>query len=182
MRLAPVLFLASACLAQRPAVTVTPGTARCHAYAVNMEQATQLVRLLDEGKISPEEAQTRALKSEKRLGDFEAVSREEETTTRSFDLPGTALKVTVTVFFTDESMPLRDSVWMGLVAGPKAAANAIQTPGAAITETNLTSETYRLLVKSRTLLQGKPWLLGAECQFKSDAEPKRGAAVPPARN
>jgi hypothetical protein len=169
MRYLPLFACAALCWAQsnkRPApVEVEKGTARCHVYAVDTEGGKRLMEAMQAGKLTLEEAKAKVPELEKRLPAFNAPIAEEQPVTRHFDLPGTPLKISATVMFTDESMPVAvNSLWLGLAVGNEKVADALTATGAVIAE-----DTYKLLVKTKRLIDNRQWVIGAECQLVSDA-------------
>lgn len=169
MRVLSLVFLTCALVAAGQNTDRQAQGYDCHVYAVNLDLAREIVKqIYSKSGVTPDELKEAAKKGDLRLGEFKAEIGEEVTTTRSFPIPGTGSTVTVTVFFTDESMALAESVWQGVYVGDKAVENALLPTGAAITEVNFDEHTFKVLTKQRVSLKGKPWVVGLQCQTMSD--------------
>ncbi len=160
-----------------------PGMHDCHVYAVDLAEGEKLLRqMMAHPDTNSSELQKTAQKVEKILGKFKAEVGEEVATTRSYQLPGTDLTVTATVFYTDESMDLSDSILLGLVIAKGSVDNAIQAPGASVAEVNYEKTTYKVRATQRLLIQGRPWVVGLECQCMSAERREQQLKVAPGPN
>lgn len=100
---------------------------------------------------------------------FSPLTGEEELTNKVFRIPGTALKVTASVFYTDESMASKagaDSLRLAIAVSKHSWSQAFVSPNNAVTEVTLsTFDTARV---ETNVYSGKSRLLiGMECKNKS---------------
>ncbi len=140
----------------------------CHVYFVDSALAKELFENLDE--LKPEAIKTLASKVEMILGEFHTDVGEERFTQKSFPIPGSSLKATAAVFYTDESMRGADSMSQAIYAGEKIPEDARAEVGASITEVPLTPLTY--VVRSRLILKigGREKVLGLECRTMAESQ------------
>lgn len=105
------------------------------------------------------------LKSEVLLEKFTTTIGEEELTNKSYPLSRTGLMVTVSVYYTDESMASRhgaDSMILGVAVSKKALPNAFNTPNNAFAEVTLaTLDVVR--AKMYYKVNSKTYLIGVQC-------------------
>ena len=105
------------------------------------------------------------LKREVLLEKFTTTIGEEELTNKSYPLSKTGLMVTVSVYYTDESMASRhgaDSMILGVAVSKKALPNAFNTPNNAFAEVTLaTLDVVR--AKMYYKVNSKTYLIGVQC-------------------
>lgn len=105
------------------------------------------------------------LKKEVMLEKFTTVIGEEELTNKSFPLLKTGLVVTVSVYYTDESMASRhgaDSMMLGVAVSKKALPDALTATNNAFAEVTLaTFDTVR--AKTYYKVNSKNYLIGVQC-------------------
>jgi hypothetical protein len=105
------------------------------------------------------------LKKEVILEKFTTIIGEEELTNKSFPLLKTGLVVTVSVYYTDESMASRhgaDSMMLGVAVSKKALPNAFSTTNNAFAEVTLaTLDVVR--AKTYYKVNSKNYLIGVQC-------------------
>ena len=105
------------------------------------------------------------LKKEVILEKFTTIIGEEELTNKSFPLLKTGLVVTVSVYYTDESMASRhgaDSMMVGVAVSKKALPNAFSTTNNAFAEVTLaTLDVVR--AKTYYKVNSKNYLIGVQC-------------------
>lgn len=105
------------------------------------------------------------LKREVMLEKFTTIIGEEELTNKSFPLLKTGLVVTVSVYYTDESMASRhgaDSMMVGVAVSKKALPNAFSTTNNAFAEVTLaTLDVVR--AKTYYKVNSKNYLIGVQC-------------------
>ena len=101
--------------------------------------------------------------------EFSPLTGEEELTNKVFGIPGTNLRVTASVFYTDESMASRaglDSMKLALAVSESSLPDAFQSPNNAITEVTLaTFDTARVQTNVRYGSRGL--LVSMECKDRS---------------
>jgi hypothetical protein len=155
----------------------------CHVYL--MDEA-EIVRTREaETKIDFETA-NKALLAGKTvngltiLGRFTPVIGEEELTTKHYQIAGTKLIITASVFYTDESMfssrtKVADSVLIGIAVSTKRHQSAFETLGSAFSEVTYTEFTDTVRQKTRFVNRNREYMVGLECRFQRDfdeMEPK----------
>lgn len=105
------------------------------------------------------------LKREVMLEKFTTIIGEEELTNKSFPLLKTGLVVTVSVYYTDESMASKhgaDSMMVGVAVSKKALPNAFSTTNNAFAEVTLaTLDVVR--AKTYYKVNSKNYLIGVQC-------------------
>ena len=137
----------------------------CEVYLVDVDAALAAQKALEKGA-SEDELRRLAARAETALGTFSTTVGEEELTTRAFPLPDHR-QVTVTVFYTDESMASagkRDSVQLALGVSAAPLKDARDAQGNAFAEVPYDSQTFTVRVKQYVTLSGRKHLLGAECR------------------
>lgn len=111
------------------------------------------------------------LKKEVMLEKFTTTIGEEELTNKSYPLQKTGLVVTVSVYYTDESMASKhgaDSMMLGVAVSKEALPNAFSTPNNAVAEVTLaTFDMAR--AKTYYKVNAKSYLIGVQC---SNGAPK----------
>lgn len=140
----------------------------CHVYLVDTKLAQELFEKLAE--LKPEELKALAPKVEMILGEFLTDVGEERFTQKSFPIPGSSLKATAAVFYTDESMRHAFSMSQAIYAGERVPENARAEIGASTTEVPVTPLTY--VVRSRLILKigGREKVLGLECRTATEQQ------------
>ena len=105
------------------------------------------------------------LKKEVMLEKFTTEIGEEVLTNKSYPLSKTGLVVTVSVYYTDESMASRhgaDSMMLGVAVSKEALPNAFSTPNNALAEVTLaTLDVVR--AKTYYKVNSKTYLIGVQC-------------------
>lgn len=145
---------------------------RCHVYmaAHGTKDVMAMQKLLKE-TVDPQELEKRFAKFIQVLGEFDTIVYEEQATTKSFRIPGTSKFVTVTVFYTDESMAAEsagsDSMLLSLVVADKKLETAQGAPNCVQAEVSIGKFAGKLRVKKVTFLNGKEYLIGLECERKA---------------
>jgi hypothetical protein len=145
---------------------------RCHVYmvAAGAEDAAAIWKLIEEG-LPLKEVEKRAAKLVGTLGEFDTATGEEQSTTKSFAIPGTSQFVTVTVFYTDESMAAAgvgpNSILLSLVIANKKLDTAMGAPDSIQAEVSVDQFAGKIRVKKVTVLNGKKYLMGMECERKA---------------
>jgi len=108
------------------------------------------------------------------IGRFQVAPALKAVTTESYLLPGTDLVVSASVLYTERSLPLsKYAVTLAVVLAKGPVPNAIEDTGAALAETSLEPDTFIVSVRQRFLLEGKPWMVGVQCQMMTDEDRKR---------
>jgi hypothetical protein len=137
--------------------------------AQSAEDVKAIQKLLEEIS-DPQELDRRMAGFVKILGDFATTVAEEQATTKSYAIPGTNQFVTVTVFYTDESMAAEsvgsDSMLLSLAIANRKLDTAQGAPESAQAEASVGKFTGKLRVKKVTILNGKEYLIGLECERK----------------
>jgi hypothetical protein len=136
-------------------------------------QGEQFVRELSRIP-NPTEEQALALNrkypdAERILGEFEATVGEETLTTRSFEILGTRLSVTVSVYYTDEMMASRghsDSMNVSLVISSEKPQDARTAENSVTSQISYTSDTDKIQLKTKTKIDGRMKVIGIECQAR----------------
>jgi hypothetical protein len=145
---------------------------RCHVYLAGhgTENAKAFLKLIEE-VADPQELAKRMAEFVQILGEFDTVVGEEQTTTKSFPIPGTAQFVTVTVFYTDESMAAKDvgseSMLLSLAIADKKLETAKGVPDCVQAEVSIDKFAGKIRVKKVTVLNRKEYLIGLECERKA---------------
>jgi hypothetical protein len=173
--------LALACLslivAPRPAEAEEPRKHECQVYAASLDALDDLERAFQAATVTGKDYERLMREVEKDLGHFQSVVAEEVSTTKSFPLAGTDRIVTVTVYYTDESVPLSGgSMSLAIVVAKAPVKNALVEPGGALAEVDIEPDTFVVRVKQIAVIDGKNWVVGAECQCMSTEERKRQIA------
>lgn len=156
-------FFLSAALAFQ-SVGVTPQSPRgdvCEVYLVDVKE----VQRISERNLSESDLEEQLKKSEKTLGRFTTTIGEEEQTTQVYRLPGRKF-VTITVFYTDETMASEttsESIEVALAVANHPLKNARTARNASVAEIPYTQHTEKLRVKQYIVLQGRTYYLGVEC-------------------
>jgi len=154
------------------AAQAAPTGDRCEVYLVDVQAALAAQQASEKGA-SDDELRRLAARAETALGTFTTTIGEEELTTHAYALPDHT-HVTVTVFYTDESMASagkRDSVQAALAVGAAAVKDARDVTGNAFAEVPYDSRAFKVRVKQYATLSGREHLLGVECS--SSARPPR---------
>ena len=128
-------------------------------------QAALAAQQASEKGASDDELRRLAARAETALGTFTTTIGEEELTTHAYALPDHT-HVTVTVFYTDESMASagkRDSVQVALVSARRRSRMRGERTGNAFAEVPYDSRAFKVRVKQYVTLSGREHLLGVEC-------------------
>jgi len=153
-------------------------TDRCEVYIVDVKSAQHA---WEEDLLKPSNP----------TGDFAKVSRvvgtfntneigEEVLTTKHFAFPGSDLRITVSVFYTDESLAIRVpsdpmvhdvSVLLGLLISKTKYPDAIHVPNNAVAEATYLEKGFGIRVKKLTKLRGRDYLVGMECWCNGASRP-----------
>jgi hypothetical protein len=153
-----VLILCSVAPAQ---TTANAYTDACHVYLVDVKVAQKAFDEFLNSK-SDAEAEKAMSKGVTILGEFAAKISEEETTTKTYPLPGSAQKITASVFYTDEMMP-SESILLGIVVSNQAQESALFIENNALAEFSYTNLTDKVRVKKYVTVNGRRYLVGLEC-------------------
>ena len=156
--------IAAIALLQVPAAQAPATGDTCEVYLVDVQAASAAQQALERGA-SEDELRRLAAKAETALGTFTTTVGEEQLTTRAFALADRR-HVTVTVFYTDESMASagrRDSVQVALSVASAPAEDARAVGGNAFAEVPYDSHAFKVRVKQYVTLSGREHLLGVEC-------------------
>jgi len=145
---------------------------RCHVYMASQSaEDVKTVEKLMRQVTNLQELEKKLAEFLKILGEFDTVVGEEIATTKSFGIPGTSKFVTVTVFYTDESMAVAgigsDSMLLSLVIADKKLDTAEGVPDCVQAETSVGAFAGKFRVKKVTVLNGKEYLIGLECDRKA---------------
>ncbi len=163
-----LIFFLSTILAFQSA-GVTPQSPRsdvCEVYLVDVKTAQ---RIFDRN-LSDSNLEQKMKKAEKTLGRFTTTIGEEEQTTQVYRLPGGKF-VTVTVFYTDETMASEtttESIEVAMAVANQPLKNARTARNASVAEIPYTQHTEKLRVKQYIVLQGRTYYLGVECTCTQD--------------
>ena len=151
-------------LLQAPAGKPPAAGDTCEVYLVDVDAAQAAQKALEKGA-SEDELRRLAARAETALGTFSTTVGEEQLTTRAFALPDRR-QVTVSVFYTDESMASagkRDSVQVAVAVAASPLTDARDAIGNAFAEVPYDSQTFKLRVKQYVTLSGREHMLGVEC-------------------
>jgi hypothetical protein len=152
---------------------VAPGLAghRCHVYVVDVQRALSLAQRLEDGVLPDDQYEQQLALSETRFDEFEPVVREEQLTTKHYQMPHDGNQITASVFYTDEALGIvgedfaLDSVSLSVVVSAIRHENASSVPGNAIIETGFSEFSVLARVKQFVMSAGLEFLVGMECQF-----------------
>lgn len=157
--------IAAMVLLQVSGVAKAPETGdTCEVYLVDVQAASAAQQALEKGA-SEDELRRLAARAETALGTFTTTVGEEQLTTKAFALPDHG-HVTVTVFYTDESMAsagTRDSMQVALSVAAAPLEDARSAQGNAFAEVPYGSQAFKVRVKQYVTLSGREHLLGVEC-------------------
>ena len=160
-RLLTVLLLA---LFPAGAARAQEGGDQCHVYVAD---SLKVIKAMDRYSSTPEDE-----KAEKALAaaivmfpPFVTTRGEEELTTKTYRFPHSRLRITASVYYTDESMSSyggADSMLLALAVARRAFGSAFDAENNAVAEiTDLHVDTAR--VKKQLRVGGRLYLVGVEC-------------------
>ena len=153
-----VLIFCSALRAQTTPATYSDA---CHVYLVDVKVAQKAYDEFINSK-SDAEAEKAMSKGVTIIGEFAAKIAEEETTTKTYILPGSAKRITASVFYTDEMMD-SESMLLGIVVSDKVQESALFVENNALAEFSYAGLTGRVRVKKYVGVNGRLYLVGLEC-------------------
>jgi hypothetical protein len=168
---AVVLLLPSALCAQKR-------TDHCEVYVVDVKSA----QLAWEESLSKPSNPTEVFSKLSRIiGTFNTEEIGEEVlTTRHFPFPNSELTITVSVFYTDESLSVRlpsdpttydESILLGLVVAKNKPADAIHAPDSAVAEVTYLAKGFGVRIKKLINVRGRDYLVGMECSCNGASTP-----------
>jgi len=147
---------------------------KCEVYIVDVKAARKAFDSFQETGNLEEDA--KALnKGTTIIGEFFTVVGEEELTTKVFSFPKSKLKITASVYYTDESLATSngsDSILAAIVVAPQTYKNAAFAPNNAVAEINYTDKFEVIRVKKLINIQGCSYLVGLECRCSANNRKK----------
>lgn len=155
---------------------------KCHVYVVDGKKAIKAGDdFFNAGNAKANENALSA--AETTFPEFTTKIGEEELTTKHFSFPNSKLIITVSVFYTDESLASHpqgkftvnnQSMLIGVMVSNKAQESALSesTPNAAITE--VTYDEYTNIVRTKQYIKvgGRKFLLGLQCDCMTERKTK----------
>ena len=148
----------------------SPKGNKCHVYILDVEKLTKFRETIDLDKFSKlskeEQEKVSANSGLTMFGEFETKLCEECTTTKTYNFPGSELKITATVFYTDESMAsitTVESMLVGIAIDKKAYEEALSAPDNAYSEITFNQYTDAIRVKKNIKVKRREYVVGIEC-------------------
>jgi hypothetical protein len=147
----------------------------CHVYVVDAKTAAQFFEKADLDALGrkPQQEQE-AIAAKAGVTEYEHFHTkvgEEELTTQTYPFPKSKKIITVSIFYTDESMASTghsDSMQLGVVVADNAYQDAIGAPDSAVAEVSYDGNTDVLRVKKNISVNGRDYLVGLECRCKEN--------------
>lgn len=139
----------------------------CHVYLIDMKAAEKALQKYPTGN---DREDAKLLTSGVTIvGRFSPKIGEEELTTRTYQIPGANQIITVSVFYTDESMDSTrsktvESMLVGIAVSKKALESAFESHNNAAAEITYTDHTDTIRVKTQAQVQRFQYLIGLECR------------------
>jgi hypothetical protein len=152
------LIFCSAASAQTAPVAYSDA---CHVFLIDVKVAQQAYEEAINSK-SDAAAEKVMSKGVTIIGEFAAKIAEEETTTKTYILPGSAKRITASVFYTDEVMA-SESMLLGIVVSDKVQESALFVENNALAEFSYAGLTAKVRVKKYVSVNGRLYLIGLEC-------------------
>jgi hypothetical protein len=152
-------------------IAMAPAQSRthtCHVYVVDVERG----RKAFEGFRTtgdPKRDEEALAAGQTVFPEFHPVIGEEELTTKTYPFPGSRLKITASVFYTDESMASvdgADSMMVGIGVGPKARRDAISAEKSAVAEVSMNTGLDTVRAQQYVNVNRRMYLVGIECRCK----------------
>jgi len=149
---------------------------KCHVYLVDVAAMRKAFESYEENR-DEDTYKKDTTKAQRIFPEFAPKIGEEELTTRHYDLPESKLKITASVYYTDESMASaegEDSMVIGVTLNEKKLESALaDVRSNAIAEVTLDDHTDTLRAKQYVEVKGRRYLLGIECRCKTRAAPTK---------
>ena len=155
---------------------------KCHVYIVDVKKAEYFDEKIYTNKFQElSEQEQEKLINEKSgvtmFDEFETEVCEECLTTKTYKFPNSNLKITASVYYTDEmmaSVTAWDSMLVGIAVDNKFYKQAFQAPNNAGTEITYNEHTDTIRVKKNIKVKGRDFIVGVECHCieKKDKEEK----------
>lgn len=146
----------------------------CHVYVLDVAKGRKAFEeYRDTG--NPEADGKALLAAQTMFPEFRTVIGEEELTTKTYPFPGSNLVITVSVYYTDESMAsskTANSMLLGVVVSDKAQRDAISVENNAVAEVTHDGNTDTVRAKKHVKVRGRAYLVGIECHCKDRTIPK----------
>jgi hypothetical protein len=167
-----------------PSSGVVPQTGKdaCHVYVVDIAKSNRAFETVP--RTDNEAADEKALSVRQTIfPEFRPTIGEEELTTKHYFFPGSKLKITVSVFYTDESMASHghgqfvshsESILIGVTVSPTAKHDAIgrSSPNNAVAEVTYDEYTNKIRAQKFVTVRGRTYLVGIECDCMTNKRPK----------
>jgi hypothetical protein len=136
----------------------------CHVFVADFANT---LAALKENQAPPPGADTT-------LGRFQPALDLNKPTTQWYSWPGRDLVISATVLYTQRSLPLsKYAMTLAIAVAKGPVPNALADNGAAVAAVSLEPDTFIVSVRQRLLLGGKPWVVGLQCQTRTDEARKR---------
>ncbi|MEW5980283.1 MAG: hypothetical protein AB1898_31205 [Acidobacteriota bacterium] len=149
---------------------------KCHVYLVDLAAMKKAFESYEENR-DEDAFKEGATKAQRISPEFAPRIGEEQLTTRHYDFPESELKITASVYYTDESMASaegQDSMAIGVTLNEEKLESALDgDPTNAIAEVTLNDHTDTLRAKQYVEVKGRQYLLGIECRCKTRATPTK---------
>jgi len=144
----------------------------CHVYVVDVALGKKAFEEFRETGNSEADAKALAV-GQTIFPEFHPVIGEEQLTTKAYPFPGSALVITASVYYTDESMASAegsDSMLVGIVISPKAQKDAMSAENNAVSEVTNNDHLDTVRAKRYVRVNRRLYLVGIECRCKKRTE------------
>jgi hypothetical protein len=178
------IVLATTLLLLFPAtLAAQTGNDACHVYVVDVAKSQKAFENFRE--TGNEEADAKALSVGQTLfPEFYPVIGEEKLTTKHYQLPGSRLVITASVYYTDESMASHprgesevhnESMLVGVTVANKEKPDAMSASSgeSAVAEVTYDEYTNKVRAKKYVALDGRSYLVGIECDCMVERREKK---------
>ena len=145
----------------------------CHVYVLDVAKARRAAENFNETGNAAADAKALSV-GQTIFAEFFPTIGEEELTTKSYRFPGAKLMITVSVYYTDESMASTvgsDSMTVAIAVSPRSLKNALTAEHNAASE--ITSDKVDTVRAKKYLrVNGRLYLIGIECRRKQRTSSK----------